>query len=288
MQGFRPDEAWRALTLALQAGFNHFDVAFCYGTERHLGDLLGRAMAEGSLQREDVFVTTKLAHPNTPPEVAISHRLTWDWDQVPDIQQRVRDDFEASKEKLGLGHVDLLLMHWPGTFENADKGFAKEARLAIWEVFESFQQRGDAHAIGVCNFSQDHLEDLLGNGRTVPAVNQIELHPYCQNKQLEQFCRTHEIVVEAYAPFASGAFGILNDPTIREIASQLGVSTGQTILRWHIQSGRVVLPKSTNARRIAQNLDLFGFSLNEEQLQRIDKLAPAEAKRTTVDPDSIV
>ena len=161
MQGFTPEEAWRALTLALEAGFTHFDAAHCYGTERHLGDILGRAMAAGQIRREDLFVTTKLAHPAAPPHVAISGLLTWNWNEVRDIRQRVLDDFDRSKEKLGMGYVDLLLMHWPGTFGNEDPVFAKEARLAIWEVYESLLQRGDAHAIGVCNFNQSHLADLI-------------------------------------------------------------------------------------------------------------------------------
>lgn len=288
MMGFQPDEAWRTLTLALEAGYAHFDGAHVYGTERHLGDIVGRAMAEGRLTRDDVFITTKLAHPNTPPEVAIPHHLCWDWDQVPDLQQRVRDDFEASKEKLGVGRIDLLLMHWPGPFGNKDKGFAKDARLAIWEVLESYLQRGDARAIGVCNFSQEHLADLIDAGRTLPAVNQIEYHPYCQDRELAAYCETKGIVIEAYAPFASGAFGLLKDSTIQKIADELGVSTGQTILRWHLQSGRIVLPKSTNAKRMAQNLDLFQFALNETQMEQIDRLAPAEAKRSTSDPSDIV
>ena len=120
--------------------------------------------------------------------------------------QRIVDDFDRSKEKLGMGYVDLLLMHWPGTFANTDQDFAREARLAIWETFESLLQRGDAHAIGVCNFNQSHLADLIDAGRTVPAVNQTELHPYCQDPDLVEFCKHHGIVVEAYAPFASGTF----------------------------------------------------------------------------------
>ena len=288
MQGFLPDEAWRSLTLALEAGFNHFDCAHCYGTERHLGDVLGRALADGTVRREDLFVTTKLAHPAAPPHVAISHLLTWNWNEVPDIQQRVMDDFERSKEKLGLGYVDLLLMHWPGTFGNEDPGFARESRLAIWEIFESLHDRGDVHAIGVCNFTQSHLSDLIDAGRTVPMVNQIELHPYCQNPGLTGFCKQHGIVMEAYAPFASGAFGLLKDPVITGIAGELDVSTGQVILKWHLQQGHVVLPKSSNKNRIAQNLDIFRFSLNEEQMALISALAPAEPMRTTVDPKTIL
>ena len=288
MQGFTPEDAWYAVSSALKAGFNHFDCAHCYGTERHLGDILGRALADGSVQREDLFVTTKLAHPDSPPHVAISHLLTFNWNEVADLQQRIWDDFEKSKEKLGVGYVDMLLMHWPGTFGNEDAGFAREARLAIWEVYEALLERGDARAIGVCNFTARHIDDLLSAGRTVPMVNQTELHPYCQDPELIDYCKRNGIVVEAYAPFASGAFGLLKDPVIGGIAESLGVSTGQAILRWHLQQGHVVLPKSSNAARIAQNLELFGFSLNEEQMAQITALAPAEPMRTTADPNTIL
>ncbi len=288
MQGFLPEEAWRASSLALDAGFRHFDTAHCYATERHLGDVLGRALAEGRLTRDDLFVTTKGAHPAAPPHVAISHRLTWDWNKVEDIARRVMDEFDASKEKLGMGYVDLLLMHWPGVFSNEDAGFAKEARLAIWETYEGFLKRGDARAIGVCNFTAAHVQDLLDAGRTVPMVNQIELHPYCQDPELTAFCKRHGIVVEAYAPFASGAFDLLKDPAIVEVAQESGCSTGQAILRWHVQQGHVVLPKSGNAKRIAENLDIFSFELSEEQMARISGVRPAQALRTTADPATIL
>jgi diketogulonate reductase-like aldo/keto reductase len=287
-QGFLPEEAWRSVSLALDAGFRHFDCGHCYGTERHVGDVLGRAMADGRVTRGDLFVTTKLAHAAAPPHVAISHLLTWNWDEVPDIRQRVLDDFERSKEKLGLGTVNLLLMHWPGSFNVKDPVFAREARLAIWETFESLHRRGDALAIGVCNFTESHLSDLIDAGRTVPAVNQIELHPYCQNPDLVAFCHRHGIVVEAYAPFASGAFGLLKDPVLCEIAAAVGKSTGQVILKWHVRQGHVVLPKSGNPARMRENLQLFDFDLDESQMARITALAPAQPKRTTPDPATVV
>ncbi len=288
LQGFLPEQAWRPMTLALEAGYTHFDTAFCYGTERHLGDILGRAMSTGQVTREDLFITTKLAHPPSPPHIAISHLLTWDWHAVDDIGQRVMDDFEHSKEKLGVGAVDLLLVHWPGSFDNTDAGRAREARLAVWERFEALLARGDAMAIGVCNFTRNHLADLIDAGRTVPMVNQVELHPYCQDPELTAFCRDQGIVVQAYAPFASGSFGLLQDPVIRDVAKEANVSTGQAILRWHLQLGHVVVPKSSNQRRIAENLDLFSFELDEGQMARITGLAPSEPKRSTADPDSVL
>lgn len=288
MQGFLPEEAWRAITLALEAGYRHFDGAYCYGTERHLGDIVGRALADGRIERDHLFITTKLAHPPTPPHVAISHRLTFDWRKVEDLATRVADDFDRSKEKLGMGYVDLLLIHWPGNFDNEDAGFAKEARLAIWECFEGFLKRGDSRAIGVCNFTARHLEELIDAGRTTPMINQIEYHPYCQNPGLMEFCQNHNIIVEAYAPFASGAFDLLKDPVISEVADQAGVSIGQAILKWHLQQGRVVLPKSGNAHRITQNLDLSSFELDEQQMQRITSVQPKNPKRSTSDPAEIL
>jgi diketogulonate reductase-like aldo/keto reductase len=288
MQGFLPEESWRPLRAALDAGYRHFDTAYCYGTERHVGDTLGRALADGDLERSDLFVTTKLAHPPSPPHVAISHRLTFDWHRVDDLAQRIVDDFDRSKEKLGMGYVDLLLVHWPGSFENTDPGFAREARIAVWERSEAFLERGDARAIGVCNFTQAHLEDLIDTGRTVPMVNQVELHPYCQDPALTAFCKARGIAIEAYAPFASGAFGLLRDPEIVAVAEAVGVSTGRAILRWHVQQGHVVLPKSSNPARIAENLDLFSFELDEEQMARITAVAPAEAQRTTVAPATVL
>lgn len=283
-QGFLPEQAWRAMTLALEAGYRSFDGAHCYGTERHLGDVLGRALAAGGVERSELFLTTKLAHPATPPEVAISHRLTWDWDAVPDIAARVRDDFDRSKERVGIGYFDLVLMHWPGPFGNEDRAFARGARATIWKVFEELLDRGETRAIGVSNFSRRHLSELIEDAAVTPMVNQIELHPYCQDPGLVRFCEDQGLVVEAYAPFASGSMGLFEDPVVREIAAAHRRSPGQIILRWHLQHGRVVLPKSTSAARMAENLALFDFSLGDEAMRDIDGLAPDEPRRSTRDP----
>lgn len=288
-QGFLPEQAWRALTLALETGYRAFDGAHAYGTESILGSLLGQRFASGELSREDVFLTTKIAHPLTPPHVNISHLRTWDADKVPDIAQRVRDDFMRSLEDLRVGYVDLLLVHWPGPFGNTDAAFARRARQTIWETVAELHEKGAARAVGVSNFSVAHLSQLLEDVPTLrPAVNQVEVHPYCRDPELEAFCRQEGIAVTAYAPFASGAFDLLRDPVLVELAKTHGVGIGQLILRWHVQSGRAVLPKSSKEERMRQNRDLFGFSLSDAELKTIDALGAGEARRTCPDPSTLL
>jgi diketogulonate reductase-like aldo/keto reductase len=290
-QGFLPEQAWPALTAALDAGYRAFDGAHAYGTESILGTLLGQRFAAGELQRDDLFLTTKLAHPSTPPHINISHLRTWDADTVPDIAQRVRDDMQRTLDDLHVGYVDLLLMHWPGPFANTDTVLARRWRITIWETFNELHQKGAARAIGVSNFTADHLTQLREDapGVALPVVNQVEVHPYCRDATLETYCREHGIVLVAYAPFASGAFGMLQDPVIVETAKQHDVGVGQVILRWHVQSGRAVLPKSSNPKRMRENLDLFGFSLTDAEMRAIDSLGTAgEPRRTCPDPASVV
>lgn len=288
-QGFLPELAWRSLTEALGAGYRTFDGAHAYGTESILGALLGQRFASGGLEREDVFVTTKLAHPETPPHINISHLRTWDADKVDDVPRRLRDDLMRTLEDLHLGYVDLLLMHWPGPFANTDPAFARKTRRVIWETFLSFREKGAARAIGVSNFTAAHLQDLMEDlPGTEPAVNQVEVHPYCRDPRLEAFCAEHGVVVTAYAPFASGAFGLLQDPALVSIAEAHGVGVGQVVLRWHLQSGRTVLPKSSNPKRMRQNLDLFDFALTNEEVAAIDALGTGEPRRTCPDPATVL
>ena len=288
-QGFLPEQAWPAVTMALGAGYRSFDGAHAYGTEAILGSLLGQRFATGELRREDLFLTTKLAHPAAPPHVNISHLRTWDSDKVADVPQRLRDDLARTLDDLHVGYVDLLLMHWPGPFENKDEAFARETRQAIWETFLEFRAKGATRAVGVSNFSAGHLRTLLEDVPDArPAVNQIEVHPYARDPELESFCADHGVVVTAYAPFASGAFGLLKDPALARIAEAHGVGVGQVVLRWHLQSGRTVLPKSSSPVRMRQNLDLFEFALSDEEMATIDGLGAGEAQRTCPDPGSIL
>ncbi len=288
-QGFLPEQAWRALTQALDVGYRAFDGAHAYGTESVLGVVLGQRFAAGELERDDLFITGKLAHPAAPPHVNISHLRTWDADKVPDVPGRLRDDLMRTLEDLHLGYVDLLLMHWPGPFENRDAAFARDTRRTIWEAFLEIYEKGAARAVGVSNFTAAHLEQLMEDVPAVtPMVNQVEVHPYCRDPELEAFCRDAGILITAYAPFASGAFGLLQDPVIEQIAEAHGVGVGQVILRWHLQAGRTVLPKSSSEKRMRQNLDLFGFALTDDEMTAIDALGTGEARRTCPDPAAVL
>ena len=208
---------------------------------------------------------------------------------MQDVAQRVRDDMQRTLDDLRVGYVDLLLMHWPGPFENADAVFARRPRRTIWTAFVELRDKGAPRAIGVSNFTAVHLGQLIEDvPGALPDVNQVEVHPYCRNPELESFCGEQGIVISAYAPFASGAFGLLRDPVIVEIAAAHGIGVGQVVLRWHVQSGRTVLPKSSNLDRMRQNLDLFGFELSDAEMRAIDALGEGEVRRTCPAPDSVV
>lgn len=292
-QGFRPELAWRAVSLALDNGYRAFDGARVYGTERIVGTLLGQRFSRGELSRDDVFVTTKLAHPAAPPHINISHRRTWDSDRVDDISQKVRDDMVDTLDELGLGYVDLLLMHWPGGFAQStdmDPNFPRQARATIWRTFCELADKGAARAIGVSNFTINHLQQLMEDvpdSAWRPAVNQVEIHPYCRDPDLESFCREQGIVVTAYAPFASGAFGMLQDPVLTAIAARHDKTPGQVVLRWHVQSRRSALPKTSKMKRMGENLDIYDFALSDAEMQRIDALGAGETRRTCPDPSAI-
>mmetsp|Transcript_22404 Transcript_22404/g.43552 ORF Transcript_22404/g.43552 Transcript_22404/m.43552 type:complete len:310 (-) Transcript_22404:472-1401(-) len=257
--GFLPEQAYSAIPMADAAGYQHFDCARAYGTERHLGMYIAREMMAGRRKREDFFITTKLAHPDAPPHVNISHRNTFNM-ATPglDLRNKILDDFDDSLSRLGVGQVDLLLMHWPGDFGSKDKKTNRSARIAIWKTFEELYKKQAVRAIGVCNFTEDHLKELKEDGATtMPMVNQLEINPYCQQKEILAYMKENSIVAEAYAPFASGAGGLLKDQVIVKIGEKYGKNVGQVILRWLVQKGCIGLPKSSNFKRAKGNLEVM-------------------------------
>ncbi|WP_308022666.1 aldo/keto reductase [Streptomyces olivaceus] len=247
------DEAQTAVAQALEAGYRSIDTAAIYGNEEGTG----RAIAASGLAREDLFVTTKL----------------WNSDQGYDSTLQA---FDTSLAKLGLDYLDLYLIHWPMP--------AREKYVDTYKAFEKLLADGRVRAIGVSNFLPDPLERLIGETSVLPAVNQIELHPHLQQHASRELHAEQGIATEAWSPLGSGK-GILEIPAIVAIAQKHGRTPAQVVLRWHLQLGNVVIPKSVTPSRIKENIDVFGFSLDTEDLAAIRALN--EDRRLGSDPADV-
>jgi len=246
-----PDEqAPAAILTALEVGYRSLDTARIYGNEEGVG----RALAQTDLARDDIFLTTKV----------------WNDDHGYDATLRA---FEESAKRLGT-EIDLYLIHWPVP--------AKDAYVDTWRALLQLRADGRIRAAGVCNFQQPHLQRLIDETGEAPAINQIELHPYLQQSSLRAFHARTGILTEAWSPLARGG-AVLEDPTIANLAAKHSRSPAQVILRWHLQLGNVVIPKSVTPSRIAENFDVFGFELDAHDLAAIAAL-DAEG-RTGPDPD---
>jgi 2,5-diketo-D-gluconate reductase A len=249
-----PAETADAVAAALDVGYRHIDTAEMYRNERGVGE----AVRESGLDRADVYVTSKLNNG--------FHR--------PDDARRA---FEQTLTELGFDYVDLFLIHWPlPTLYDGDY-------VSTWRTLEEFHRDGRAKSIGVSNFQIAHLQRLAAECDVTPAVNQIELHPYLLNEDVRAYGEAQGIATEAWSPIAQGA--VLTDRVITEIAGQLDRSPAQVVLRWHIQRGSIVFPKSTTLARIAENFELFDFELETEEMERISALDRGEAGRTGPNPD---
>jgi 2,5-diketo-D-gluconate reductase A len=250
-----PAETAEAVSTALEVGYRHIDTAEMYGNERGVGE----AVRASGLDRAEIFVTSKLNNGYHRPDDA-------------------RRAFDGTLSALGLDYVDLFLIHWPlPTLYDGDF-------VSTWKTLEEFHRDGRARSIGVSNFQVEHLERLAAETEVVPAVNQIELHPYFLNEEVDAYGRGQGIATEAWSPIAQG--GVLDDPVITDIAEQLGRSPAQVVLRWHIERGNIVFPKSTTPDRIRENFELFDFALGPDDAERIDALDQGESGRTGPNPDA--
>jgi 2,5-diketo-D-gluconate reductase A len=245
-----PDTA-EAVGHALGAGYRSIDTAAAYGNEAGVRD----GLLSSGLEREDVFITTKLRNRDHG-------------------RDRVPHAFEESLERLGGDYVDLYLIHWPIP--------RKDLYLETWEAMCALKGDGRVRSIGVSNFQIEHLERIIDATGVVPAVNQIELHPRLQQPELRRFHEEHEIATEAWSPLGKALF--LDDPTIEEIATAHGRTGAQVVLRWHIQLGNIVIPKSVTPKRIEENFRIFDFELGEDEMQALSELERGE--RTGPDPDN--
>ena len=248
-----PADTEAATATALGIGYRHIDTAEMYGNEQGVG----RAVAASGLDRSEVFITSKLNNG--------FHR--------PDDARRA---FDRTLAALGSGYVDLFLIHWPlPTLYDGDF-------VSTWQVMTEFQRDGRARSIGVSNFQAPHLERLRTDTDVVPAVNQIEVHPYLTQDPLRAYDAEHGIVTEAWSPIAQGL--VLDDPAIGAVATATGKTPAQVVLRWHIQRGDVVFPKSVSPSRMQENFDIFDFELDAAAMDAVTSLNRDE--RTGPDPDT--
>lgn len=234
-----PAETKTAVATALEVGYRHFDTAKIYGNEAEVGE----ALADSGIDRQDLFVTTKL----------------WNDDQGYESALRA---FETSRQSLGLDYLDLYLIHWPTP--------KLDRYLDSWRALEKLRADGFVRSIGVSNFESEHLMRVIDLGGSIPSINQIELHPDFQQLALREFHAQEGIATQAWSPLAQGA--LLSNPIIVDVASRLNKTPAQVVLRWHLQVGNVVIPKSVTPARIAENFDIFDFELSVEDLSALGGL----------------
>jgi len=249
-----PAETERIVTDALEAGYRHIDTAAIYGNEEGVG----RALAASGISRDELFITTKL----------------WNADQGTESAHAA---IKTSLDKLGLESVNLYLIHWPTP--------QQDRYLESWLALEEIKAAGLTTSIGVSNFQIENLERVITGSSTVPAVNQIELHPAFAQKDVSEFARSHGIQIEAWGPLGQGKYNLLELPEITATASAHGKSTAQVVIRWHLQTGNIVFPKSSNTARIRENFDVLDFELSADEMDAINSLDAG--KRVGSHPDDV-
>jgi 2,5-diketo-D-gluconate reductase A len=248
-----PAETERAVSAALEAGYRHIDTAAVYRNEAGVG----RAIAASGIPRDELFITTKL----------------WNSEQGAATS---RGAIEASLETLGLDYVNLYLIHWPRP--DLDR------YVETFQQLEQFKAEGLTRSIGVSNFHQPHLERILAETGTVPVVNQIELHPAFAQRALREFGEPRGILTEAWGPLGQGKYDLFGEQAVADAAAAHGVTPAQVVIRWHLQQGIIVFPKSSTPARIAENFDVFGFELTADEIAAIDALD--RGQRVGADPDT--
>jgi len=236
-----PTETTRIVSDALEVGYRHIDTAAIYGNEEGVG----QALASSGIDRSELFVTTKLWNDNQGTQSAL-------------------DAFDESLEKLGLDYVDLYLIHWPTP--------ARDTYVESWKTLAKIRESGRARSIGVSNFLVPHLERIISETDIVPAVNQIELHPAGQQAEVAAFSRQHGIHIEAWGPLGQGKYPLLEEPVVTTAAEAHGKTPAQVVIRWHLQTGNIVFPKSNRRERMVENFDVFDFELSHTEVATISAL----------------
>lgn len=251
------DEAYQAVSYALEEGYTHIDTAQAYKNE----ESVGRAIADSGISRKDIFLTTKVWNSNHSYDLA-------------------KASIEESLKKLGVSYLDLLLIHWPNPKAFRDNW--REANAGTWKAMEEYYKAGKIRAIGVSNFMEHHLEALFETAEIKPMVNQILLAPSCSQDDLVAFCRKHDILLEAYSPLGTGS--IFSNDLANQLAEKYGKTVAQVALRWSLQKEFLPLPKSVTPKNITSNLEIFDFVLSDEDEDKLDKVQGVASQK---DPDSV-
>jgi 2,5-diketo-D-gluconate reductase A len=250
-----PEETAAIVSTALEVGYRHIDTAQMYQNESGVGE----AVKASGLRRDELYVTSKLNNGFHRPDDA-------------------RRSFDESMDRLGLDQLDLFLIHWPlPTLYDGDF-------VSTWRVLAELQQQGRLRSVGVSNFEPDHLDRIVEETGVVPTVNQIEVHPYFTNEAARKGTHRHDAVVEAWSPIAQGA--VLDDPVINEIGAKYDKTASQVTLRWHVERGDIVFPKSMRRERMEENFAIFDFALTEDEVARISRLDKGEDGRTGPNPNT--
>ncbi|KAN0126786.1 NADP-dependent oxidoreductase domain containing protein [Russula decolorans] len=239
-----------ACLAALQSGYRHIDSARAYRNEAQVGD----AVRESGVPRQDIFITSKI-------------------NQIAGGYQSCLDAIDDSLRNFGFDHLDLYLIH------SAYGG--KTIRLEAWKALLAAKKAGKLKSVGVSNYNVKHLEEITEAGLELPSVNQVELHPYCQQKPIVNYCRAHGIIVQAYTPIIRGQFG---NPMLQELSKKYGKDPAQILIRWSLQHGFVPLPKSQNPDRVRSNIDVFGFEISKEDIEKLDELDRGKDGAVTWNP----
>lgn len=247
-------ELINAVKVAIKNGYRSIDGAAIYGNEEAMGEGIRQGIREVGISREDLFITSKV------------------WNADLGYESTIKA-YEESLKRLGVEYLDLYLIHWPV------EGKYKEA----WKALEYLYKEGRVKAIGVSNFQIHHLQDLLADAEIKPVINQVEFHPYLSQQPVREFCKEHDIQVEAWSPLMAGN-GLLENEVLKEIASKYNKTVAQVVLRWDLESQVVTIPKSTNERRLIENIDIFDFNLSEDDIDKIDSLN--KNLRVGPDPDN--
>lgn len=286
--GMLPERAYRQIQLALEQGIRAFDTAFVYRSQPAIGHVMAEWWRTAALQsRSDVWITTKVFQPEADQVFAISHMPDMHRMTPNEISIQTRQHFEQSMVQLGIGYVDLLLLHWPAGHGEGNEHENRQRRLAAWSVLEDLYVRGWARAIGVSNFAVHHLEQLKRDGASIlPMVNQIEASVTLQYTDILKYCQSNSIVVQAYSPFGRGLYKMPD--ALKGMAEKYGKDSGQIALRYLVQLGYAVTFLSNSEQRIVTNTQIFDFELTQAEMELLSSFNRLDGGWGLPDPHEIL